>query len=120
MCLNCYAARVLKDRSAWISTTEAVVLALDFGTLQHAPHIFAVEGPRHGLTLIDSCTFDAMTGEKCYSTKAARLEDIQQALRQARAQGHRRAILVFDGAYQFAARVGVYVRPAKSRSRKAA
>ena len=117
LCLNCYAQRVIEDDSRWITLDEDEIEALDFERVRKAPHIFAVNGPRHCLELVDCVTFDSMTGgrvtglESCESTPDGGVEELKEILRRAREMGYPRALMVLDGAYQFAVRIGVYVNP---------
>jgi hypothetical protein len=117
ICLNCWAQRVINDSSRWIELTEEAIESVDFETLRKAPHIFAVGGPRHGLERIGVVTFDSMTGGRvtgltsCESSPSGGVKEIKKILRRAMEMGYQRALLVLDGAYQFAVDIGVYVDP---------
>lgn len=124
LCLNCYAQRMIHDPQSWIPLDEESIEALDFERVRQAKHIFAVEGPRHGLIQVgESALFDSMTGGTVRTTSDADptpdrgIAQLKEALRIAREQGYARALLVLDGAYQFCVSIAVYVNP---RERKTA
>ncbi len=120
LCLNCYAREVVEDPESWIGLTDAEIEDVDFARIRHAPHIMAVkhEGrvcEEHGLEFVGNVEFDSMSGGAVRSsshsdpTPDAGAEELRDLLRLAREAGKTRALLVLDGAYQFAVSIGVYV-----------
>ena len=105
ICLNCFAQRVIDDPASWISLTKAGIDAIDFDRVRTAPHIIAVSGPTHGLICHGNVEFDSMSGE-CIGGDG--VDGLKDALRQARKEGKRKALIVIDAIYQFAVSIGVY------------
>jgi hypothetical protein len=105
LCLNCYRKRELAKPENWIELTEANIAAVDVARIRCAPHLLAVgQSCPAELKFIDNAEFDSMDGHKI---SGAQVDDI---LRQAMQQGHKRAILILDSAWQFAVSIGIYVR----------
>ena len=108
--MNCYADEVLREDSEWIPLTTERIDALTFNDIKNAKHIRAVDQPiPAGLDVLTNTEFDSYSGA-CIS--GGGLGEVQETLRQAQADGFTRAIVILDGAYQFACSLGVYV-PAK-------
>ena len=80
----------------------------------------SIEEYGSGVTL-DLSSGGLVTGfSSCTSSPDSGLEELQSLLREARDEGHDCAILILDGAYQFAVSIGVYVPARHDRARRAA
>ena len=69
---------------------------------------------------LDSSTGGLVLGfSSCAPTTDSGVEELREILHAAKAEDHKRAILILDGAYQFAVSIGVYVdAPAPVPKRK--
>jgi len=120
LCLNCHRERELAKPENWIKLTKSAITRVDFEQARKARHLLAVgQDCAKELEFIGNVEFDSMTGGKltgfssCSPTPDSGVEELREVLEGARAGGHKKAILVLDAAYQFAASIGVYV-PARS------
>lgn len=118
LCLNCYREKVLAEPASWIPLTDENINALEFEQVRQAPHILAdSQTVPEDLELLDTVTLDDMSGGKVTGFESSRsspgggVRELRDLLRIARDQGHQQAVLILDGAYQFAVSIGVYVRP---------
>lgn len=110
-CLPCYAARELSQESNWISLTNEAIDAMTFDDVRKAKHLIGVKMPiPKGIETDDqnNVTFDSMDGHGLNGG----VEDFKTMLHRLKDDGHKRAILILDAAYQFAVCVSVYT-PAK-------
>jgi len=116
LCLLCAAQRYIEDEDNWLPLTDEDIAVVTFQVIRRARHVLGV-GMRvpTQILLFNSLTLENSTGglvrgfSSADPTPAAAIESIQQILRNARDAGHTRALLIIDGAYQFAVSVGVYV-----------
>lgn len=115
LCLPCHANNILEDFSNWIDLTNGEIDALDFNQVQQSKHLIGVEMPvPAGIELVDCVTFDSSSGGRvtgfssAESTPDGGVEELKGYLKQAEEEGAARAILILDGGYQFATRIGVY------------
>src|SRR5262249_23923279 len=100
----------------WIPLTDVDIAAVTFEQVRRAKHLIAVaqETPKR-LKFIGNVEFDSMSGGRIRGfssaddTTEAGVQEIRELLTQAREEGHTRAILMLDAAYQFAVSIGVYV-----------
>jgi hypothetical protein len=106
LCLPCYAHEVLHEDSNWIDLNDdAAIESVTEKTVRKAPHCIGVRMPLpKGLEFRDSITFDSMDGHGINGG----VEDLKRYLRDLKADGYKRAILILDGGYQFASSIGVY------------
>ena len=121
ICIPCYADRVLNDDDRWIPLTEESIAALTFAQVTKAPHCIAVQMPvPEGIEFYANTECDSSTGGRltssssCEGSSDGAVSEIQETLSNAMAEGHTRAILILDGAYQFSISLGLYV-PVKGR-----
>jgi hypothetical protein len=107
-CINCARKEYLADESNWIDldSTEQLMEAARFENVRRAKHLFAVDQDpaMSGLRLVGNVEYDSMDG---HSISGAR--DMGDLLEMARMAGASRAVMILDGAYQFAVSIGVYV-----------
>ncbi len=112
VCLNCYRENELSQEENWINLTNESIESIDFDVVRKAKHLLAVgqnspDDLPDGLIYIDNAEFDSMDG---HSISGNGLTGIKEALFEAKEQGHTKAILILDAAYQFAVSIGVYVK----------
>jgi hypothetical protein len=117
LCLKCWAERVLEDKShvCWVELTDEKIAAVNFALVSKAPHIRAVgQDVPKGLVFVDNVELDGASGGRLTGTMSSEpgpdggVRDLQVALREARSQGFKWALLVLDAAFQFSVSVGVY------------
>lgn len=117
LCLPCYAAEELTKDENWIQLTDEAINGLTFDRVRKAKHLIGVRMPvPKGIQEFgEGVTLDSSTGGKVvgfttatHSTEPG-VEDLKDTLREAKGEGHKRAILILDGGYQFAVSIGVYV-----------
>jgi len=116
LCLPCAAEHYISDDDNWIDLSEpATIAAVDFDRVRQAKHVIGVEMPvPKSIRFFDNAEFDSLDGHQISGN------DVRDILTSARDQGHRRALLVLDAAYQFAVSVGVYVDAGEQDNRKSA
>ena len=106
LCLPCYAEEILNDDSPWILLTDEAIDGVTFAQVRKAPHCIAVKMPiPEGIEFVNNVEFDSMDGHR---TSGGGLDELKQTLRDLKAEGATRAILILDAAYQFAVSIGVY------------
>lgn len=116
LCLPCAAKRYINDDKNWIELTPKNIKATSFGDVCQAKHVIGVDMPvPKQLEFIDCVTFDSSSGGRvtggmsCDPTPDSGVRELHGYLTQAMNNGHKRALLILDGGYQFAVRIGVYV-----------
>lgn len=103
LCLNCARTRYLKNNLNWI-VLKGPLSQVPFDTIRRSPHLIAVgQGCPPELEFIGNAEFDSTSGSQISG------DDIRSMLSEAKGNGHHRAILILDAAYQFAVSIGVYV-----------
>ena len=109
-CMKCYAENYIADVENWIDLRDpSVIDKVDMDKIKGSKHIFPVECQDYmGLILVCNAEFDSMSGANLPGSGG--VDEIKDLLRKARANGHKSALLVLDGAHQFAVSIGVYVR----------
>ena len=117
VCLNCKAKEYVDNPDNWIQLPEGID-ELSFERVRQAGHVIAVKGPvpkgikayGDGVTL-DNSTGGRVTGfSSSESSPDGGVEELKEQLYNAYRDGHTEALLILDGAYQFAVSIGVYVR----------
>jgi hypothetical protein len=93
LCLPCHAKRELRNLDNWIPLTAEDIAGITFKHVRRAKHLIGVRMPVPDV--------------------ADAVEELKAVLLDAMNAGHKRAILILDGTYQFAVSIGVYV-PTKS------
>jgi hypothetical protein len=119
LCPRCAAKTYIEDEDAWIRLTDEDIAIVTLDVIRKAKHVIGVEMPvPKSIQFVGNVEFDRSTGEKLYSTREAGVEELKELLEQAKADGHKRALLILDAAYQFAVGIGVYVdaRPARAKA----
>jgi hypothetical protein len=116
LCLPCAAKRYIADDDNWITLTPESIAALDFERVRKAKHVIGVRMPvPKTITYVDNVEMDSSTGGKLRTTMYAdptpnaAVEELRAVLMQALEDGHKRALLILDAAYQFSVSIGVYV-----------
>jgi hypothetical protein len=121
LCLPCHAKRELRNLDNWIPLMPEDIARITFKHVRQAKHLIGVRMPvpedieefGEGVTL-DSSTGGKVRGfTHADNDPADGVEELKAVLLDAMNAGHKRAILILDGAYQFAVSIGVYV-PTKS------
>lgn len=106
ICTKCYAARVLNDDERWVPLTDEAIDALTFADLKKAPHCLAVQMPLPvGIEFVVNTEFDSGSGQVI---SGHGVDEIKEALHELKEQKCKRAIIILDGAYQFAVSLAVY------------
>lgn len=109
LCLNCARRAYLAEPGNWVDLADAGAreAAADFENLRQAPHLYAVDQVERDteLQLIGNAEYDSMGGGQISG------RSLEALLEEAREAGHERAVIILDGAYQFAVSIGVYVEP---------
>lgn len=117
LCLPCAAKNHLADPDSWIQLADERIDALTFDDIRKAKHIIGVEMPTpKGIEFVDCVTFDSMDGHGLDGG----VDTIQDYLRALKEQGEDRAVVIMDGAYQFAVRISVYRETAEARDARRA
>ena len=127
VCLRCAAEYYIKDENNWIALTDEDIAVITFDVVRRkARHVLAVRMPvPEQIQFFDSLTLDSSTGglirgfADADPTPATAVEALREILRQAKEAGHDRALMILDGAYQFAVSIGVYVPAAIDAKHKA-
>jgi|GEM_PF-5247444 len=116
VCLPCYVERELAEPSNWIALTDAVIDALTFREVRKAKHLIGVQMPiPKGINFFGNTEMDGLSGGRltgfssCEESPDGAVEELKETLRRAQAEGHTRAILILDAAYQFSVSIGIYV-----------
>ena len=122
ICLRCAADEYIADGYNWIALTDWDIATVTYGTLWRARHVLGVKMPvPKQIQLFDRIAFESLTcGQGDQSslvrgfgradlTPEAAAELIREILEEAKDAGNDRAILIVDGAYEFAISIGVYV-----------
>lgn len=120
VCLRCAAERYIKDENNWIALTDEDIAVITFDVARRkACHVLAAGMPvPEQIQRFDSVTLDSSTdgmirrfncADSTPSTPKAAVERVREILDRAKDAGHGGALLICDGAYQFAVSVGVYV-----------
>lgn len=116
-CLSCAAESYLADEQNWIPLTDDRIDALTFDDIRKARHIIGVETPTPKRIEFFNCvTFDSMDSHGLDGG----VDTIQDYLRTLQEQGEDRAVIVMDGAFQFAVRISVYRETAEARDARRA
>ena len=117
VCLNCRAKEYIEDQDNWIPLNDDEIYNLDFSRIKKSPHIIAVEGPiPEGIRFYKNVELDSSTGGRITgfssseSSPQGGVLEMQRILQQAKDAGYDEALLILDGAFQFAVSIGVYVR----------
>lgn len=107
VCIPCYLKRVLDGEKHWIQLTDEAINAVDFNRVRKAPHCIAVQMPipPNTIRFVNNVEFDSMDGH-CISGSG--VEELKDTLHQLKDEGVDRALLILDGAYQFAVSIAVY------------
>lgn len=107
LCLPCYAKQILADPKEWINLTDKEIDAVDFDKISKAKHLIGVKMPiPEGIKFVDNVEFDSMSGQ---SISGGGVPELKNQLHTLKDQGAKRAILILDGAYQFAVSIGIYI-----------
>lgn len=118
LCLPCAAERYIADEANWMELTPENIEAMDFKRVREAKHVVGVRMPVpksirqycQGVTL-DSSSGALVTGfSSCADSPDSAVHALRDELTAAMEDGHKRALLILDGGYQFAVSIGVYVR----------
>ncbi len=126
VCLPCAAKVYIAEPANWIPLTAEAIARVDFERIRRAEHVIGVEMPTPaGIEFKGNVELDSSTGGRltsfssCESTPDGGVADIQQMLTELMEQGHTRALLIIDGAYQFSVSVGLYVDAPLPQSKSA-
>lgn len=112
LCLNCARKAWLEKPGNWIDLNGKLP-QFPLDVIRKAPHLIAVgQKCPPELTFIGNAEFDSTDGHQISG------EDIRAMLTEAKGNGHERAILILDSAYQFAVSIGVYVDADKPKETK--
>ena len=107
LCLPCYAEETLVEDSNWIPLTDEAINAVTETAVRKAKHLIGVRMPcPAGIEFKNNVEYDSYSGA---SISGGGAEELKSTLRNLKAEGFARAILILDAAYQFAVSVGVYV-----------
>ena len=124
ICLRCASAEYIEDEDNWISLRDEDIAVITFEVLRQARHVLGVNMPvPKQIQFFDSVTLDSSTGgmvrgfDSVDPSPKAAVEEVRGILDRAQDAGHDRALLILDGAYQFAVSIGVYVPAAKNSDR---
>ncbi len=116
LCLPCYADRELAEPSNWIPLTDAVIDTLTFQDVRKAKHLIGVQMPiPKGIKFLGNTEMDGSSGGRltafssCEDSPDGAVEELKETLHRAQDEGHKRAILILDAAYQFSISIGIYV-----------
>lgn len=123
ICLRCAAEEYIADDDNWIALTGEDIAVITFEVVRGARHVLSVRMPvPTQISVFDIITLDSSTGGLVRGftyadpTPDQGVETLRDILNRAKDAGHHRALLILDGAYQFATSIGVYV-PATVESR---
>jgi hypothetical protein len=106
-CLPCAAELHLAENSNWTPLTDAAIDALTFDDVRKAPHLIGVQMPiPKGIEFVNNCEWDSYSGQ---GISGGGVNELKDSLRERKAAGDTKAILIMDAAYQFAVSIGVYV-----------
>ncbi len=104
MCLPCACARYIADQQNWLRLTPEDITAFDFDEMRRVPHVIGVKMPiPDAIRFLDNAEFDSMDDHRISG------DPIPSILESAREQGYTKALVVMDGAYQFAVSLAVFV-----------
>jgi hypothetical protein len=117
LCLPCAAERYISDDDNWLTLTPESVAALNFDRVRKAKHVIGVRMPvpKSIEAFGDGVTLDSSSGgivrgfSSADSTPDSGVRELRDQLTEAMEAGHKRALLILDGGYQFAVSIGVYV-----------
>jgi hypothetical protein len=118
LCLPCAAERYIAHEENWIELTPENIEGVDFKRVRQAKHVIGVKMPvpksieayGNGITL-DSSSGGMVRGfSSADSTPDAGVRELRDELTAAMEEGHKRALLILDGGFQFAVSIGAYVR----------
>lgn len=117
LCLPCAAERYIAEEANWIELTPENIESLDSNRVRKAQHVIGVRMPIHkqiepfgnGVTL-DSSSGGMVRGlSSADPTPDSGVRELRDELTAAMEDGHKRALLILDGGYQFAVSISVYV-----------
>ena len=125
VCLPCWAEMELADEDNWIKLTDEDIAAITFDVVRKAKHLIGVKMPiPKGIQFLENVELDGSTGGRltssssCESTPDCGVAEVKEILTRAKEDGHERAILILDGAYQFSVSIGIYVpKPKKVKTK---
>ncbi len=116
ICIPCAAEEYIADEDNWIPLTDEDIAVVTFDTLRGARHLLGLSMPvPKQIRLFDSVTFDSASCgivrgfNRADDTPEAAVEAFRNILEEAKGAGHSRALLILDGAYEFAFTIGAYV-----------
>jgi len=113
LCMRCAAKQEIEDEDNWIDLAYDYkhydpIKGINFEQIRRAKHLFPVECQDYfGLEFIGNTEFSSMSGE---SISGGGVQGVRDLLYKARNAGYTKAMIILDGAYQFAVSIGVYVR----------
>jgi hypothetical protein len=118
LCLPCAAERYIAKEESWIELIPENIEAVDFNRVRQAKHVIGVKMPvpKSIEPYGDSVTLDSASGGKVRgfssadSTPDSGVRELRDELTAAMEDGHKQALLILDGGFQFAVSIGVYVR----------
>jgi len=118
LCLNCHFDREIDREENWHKGVDEVSEDMLFS----AKHLIPVEGThwQKHLELVDSITVDSSNGGLVtgFSSSSSVEDSIFELKRIVKVLKGKKYMLILDGAYQFATRIGVYIK--KKAEREAA
>ncbi|MFB3917091.1 MAG: hypothetical protein ACE14M_10205 [Terriglobales bacterium] len=117
MCLPCAANEYIADAGNWIELSPENIAALNFDRVRQAKHVIGVSMPvpKTIHEFGEGVVMDSSTGGQVHGAAYADptpdngVAALRATLTQAMDAGHKRALLILDGGYQFAVTIGVYV-----------
>jgi hypothetical protein len=114
-CINCYRDKFLRDSSNFISLLDDdSIERFSFEDVKRAPHLLAVQQPCptnlkcHASVLFDSGSGETVTSSCSTSPQINGVNELKDALRQMKAEGEEKAVLIMDQAWQFCCQVSLY------------
>lgn len=115
LCLPCAAQRYIENEDNWISLVPTIDLD-QLRNMQFPPHIIGVEMPiPEGIKFFANVEIDSYSGGRIISSmdsepnQMGTVTEILKDLAKARLSGYNKALLITDGAYQFACSLAIYV-----------
>ena len=114
VCLNCFRDRYLSKPDNFLSLDDDSIERFSFEDVKKAPHLLAVQQSKppnlkcHASVLFDSGSGETVTSSCSTSPQINGVNELKDALRQMKAEGEEKAVLIMDQAWQFCCQVSLY------------